>query len=430
MVKESLPGDYLCRADERSAQRSCPGARSRSVADPTAISVTEPVVVLGAGYGGLTAAQEIHRRTRGRLPIVLVDRNPVHVLRTELYEIGKLVAAGANVAAWTVPLVSVLEATSVSFRQGSVQSVDLDRRQVLLDTGPLGYGALVLSLGNVAAYYGVPGAAEHTHQIYRLSGAQRLAAALLQVEEASANLPGERRPRVVVVGGGSTGTELAAEIAATDWKKLAGARARAPDVLLLTGALPFLAGLPPPVVARAEEVLRRVGVSMVRGVNVSRVEPNRVHLEDGTVLACDLAVWCAGLEAPPAVRGLPVPHGRGGRIKVEPTLEVPGHPGVFAVGDVVDLIDPRTGAPVPATAQAALAEARVAARNVVARVRGEPLEAFEYRERGVVVALGGRRAAGTLRHVTVWGSPAAVLKRLVEREYAHAVERGEAPSLI
>jgi NADH:ubiquinone reductase (H+-translocating) len=389
-----------------------------------------PVVVLGAGYAGLAVAQEVSRRTRGRVPVVLVDRHPVHVLRTELYEVGRLARAGSDAGAWTVPLAKVFDRTSVVLRQGEVQRIDLAGRTVALDTGSVAYGSLAICLGSVAAYYGVPGAAEHTHQVYRLSGAQRLAAALREVEGRSRDLVGERRPRIVIVGGGSTGTELAAEIATTDWTRIAGPSARAPDVVLITGSLPFLAGFPPDVIARARLILRRVGVTTIHGWNVTRVDPDRLALADGSVLGADLIVWCAGLEAPPVVRDLSVPHGKAGRIAVDPTLEVPGYPGVFAVGDVVELRDPETGAVVPGTAQAALAEARAAAANLVARRSGGPLAPFRYRERGVVVALGRGSGAGAVRHVTIWGSPAALLKRLVQRDYAHAVERGEPPALI
>lgn len=142
-----------------------------------------------------------------------------------------------------------------------------------------------------------------------------------------------------------------------------------------------------------------------------------LRLEGGVRLPFDLGVWAAGIEAPPPVRSLPVPHGKGGRIAVDPTLEVPGQRGVFAVGDVVELRDARTGALVPATARAALSEAPVAARNLLARREGRPLEPFEFRERGTIVALGEGRAAGKLNRVTVWGSPAALLKALAEQEY-------------
>ena len=389
-----------------------------------------PLVVLGAGYAGLTLAQEVDRQARGKIPVVLVDRNAVHELRTELYEIGKLVASGADTEPWTLSLEKVLDRTSVSVRQGSVQSIDLGDRTVSLDTGVVRFRSLAICLGNVAAYYGVPGAAENTHQIYRLSGAKKLADRLREIEVASVQLPGERRPRILVIGGGSTGTELAAEIATTDWSTVAVAGARRPDVFQLTGSLPFLAGFSPPIIERARQILTRAGVTRIHGLNVTRVDPGRLTIEDGSVFAFDAAVWCAGLEAPPTVRSLPVPHGHAGRIAVEPTLEVPGHPGVFAVGDVVELKDPRTEQPIPSTAQAALAEARAAAKNLVARWNGKPLAPFEYRERGVVVALGIGQGAGAVRKVPIWGSPAAVLKRIVQRDYAHSIERGDSPTLI
>jgi NADH:ubiquinone reductase (H+-translocating) len=390
----------------------------------------DPLLILGAGYAGLTLAQEVDRRSRGRLPTVLVDRHPVHVLRTELYEVGRLAAAEGATDAWTVPLAQVFERSSVQWRAGEVQGIDLEGRAVVLDGERLGFSSLAICLGSVAAYYGVPGAAEHTHSVYRLTGARALAHALRELEAASPHLAGERRPRVVVVGGGSTGTEVAAEIATTDWAAVTGLPARPPEVCLVTGSLPLLAGLPGPLIERAEALLRRAGVALLRGYNSVRVDPDRIALEDGTVLVADLVVWCAGLEAPGIVRGLPVPHGKGGRIAVEPTLEVRDRPGLFAVGDVAEIHDPTTGALVPGTAQAALAEARAAAGNLVARWQGRALAPFRYRERGVALSLGRGQGAASVRALTVWGSPAALLKRVVQRDYARSVERGAASELL
>lgn len=383
-----------------------------------------PLVILGAGYAGLAVAQEVHRRARGSVPTVLVDRHPVHVLRTELYEIGRIARSPEASGDWTVPLAQVFDRSSVELRQGEVLRIDLDGRRVTLTSGELDYSALVIALGNVAATYGVPGVREHTHSVYRLRGAFELARALKEVMAASPHLPGERRPRVVVVGGGSTGTEVAAEIASTDWSDITGVPARTPEVVLVTGTLPFLEGLPRAVVDRARSLLRRAGVTLLYGINARRVEPGRLALEDGTILAFDVAVWCAGLEAPPVVRRLAVAHGRAGRLAVGPDLELPGRAGVFAAGDVAEWKDPENGTRAPATAQAALAEARTVARNVLARWTGAPLVPFRYQERGQVVAVGRRRGAGTLGHLTLWSSPAALLKRAVQREYARAVSQG------
>ncbi len=389
-----------------------------------------PLVVLGAGYAGLTVAREVARLGGRELPVVLVDRHPVHVLRTELYEVGRLAAPGADLGRWTVPLAEVFGDAAVTVREATVEGIDLAAREVRTSTGTVPFRFLAIALGSVAAYYGVPGAPEFTHQVYRLSGAVRLARAIREIEAASPALPGERAPRLVVVGGGSTGTELAAEIATTDWARLTGVAARTPEVVLVVGSLPFLAGFPPSLVEHARDLLRKAGVAVMSGTNVVRVEDRRVHLEDGTVLACDVVVWCAGLEAPPVVAGLPVPRSRAGRLRVEPTLELPGQPGVFALGDSAEVRDPTSGLLAPATAQAALAEARVVAGNVIARARDGPLRTFTYREKGVAVALGLGQGAASVRHLTIWGRPAALLKRAVEREYARATARGEAPSVL
>jgi NADH dehydrogenase len=393
--------------------------------DPS--SSADSAVVLGAGYAGLRVAHEVRRRSRKSIPVVLVDRSPVHVLRTELYEVGALAAGDASSRRFTLPLDELARNDGISLVEGTVAGIDLDGRTVDLGTRRLPYRSLAICLGNVAAFYGVRGAAERTYQVYRYSGAVRLAAAMRELEANSPTLPGARRPRILVIGGGSTGTEVAAEIATADWRRIAGPMVRPPEVVLVCGALPFLTGLPAGLIGHARRLLYDAGVVLHEGANVRAVETDRVVLETGSEIPFDLAVWAAGVQAPDVVTSLPVPHGHGGRLKVTEHLELPGRPGVFGVGDVVEFEDPQTHLVVPSTAQAALAEAPVAAANLVARWNGTPLRPFRYRERGVVVALGVGRAAGKFSRVTVWGSPARLLKTLVEREYAKATEHGRAP---
>ena len=386
-----------------------------------------PAVVLGAGYAGLTLCQTVRRRGRGKVPLVLVDRHPVHVLRTELYEIGRLAEAGDDASPWALPLARLLEGKGIDYRQGEVEAIDLKTRAVTVSGESISYGSLGICLGSVAAFYGVPGASEHTDQVYRLTAAQRLARKLRDVEKESSTWRPDRRPRVVVVGGGSTGTEVAAEIATRDWAAVVGPGARPPQVILVVGAVPLLAGLPDGLIRHARDLLVRSGVVLFEAANVTKVEPERVTLEDGMVLPFDICVWCAGLQAPQVVRSLPVPHGHAGRLRVSSTLEVEGFPGVFAVGDAAEIEEPQSRVLVPATAQAALAEARVAGANLVARIEGRPLTPFVYRERSSIVQVGVGRAAGSLRRWTLWGRPASVLKSIVQKEYAYVTARGGQP---
>ncbi|MCI4360618.1 MAG: FAD-dependent oxidoreductase, partial [Thermoplasmata archaeon] len=182
-----------------------------------------------------------------------------------------------------------------------------------------------------------------------------------------------------------------------------------------------------PVIAHARTLLTKAKVRLIENRNVTRVDETELHLENGDRVPFDLSVWAAGVQAPGVIRAIPGEHGHGGRLKVDAHLEVLGHPGVFAVGDVAEFQDPTTGVIAPATAQAALAEAPVAAANLVARARGRPLVPFVYREKGVIVAVGIGKGAGRAAGLTLWGRPAALVKKAVEKGYSFAAEHGTPP---
>ncbi len=163
-------------------------------------------VVLGAGYAGLRVAHEIRRLSRGSIPVLLIDRSPVHVLRTELYEVGAIAQAERTRRRFTLPIDELVRRDGIEFRQGAVEGIDLDGRSIDLGTERVPYRSLAICLGNVVAFYGIEGAETFTFQVYRYSGAVRLAEALRELEAGSVGLPPGRRPRVLVIGGGSTGT--------------------------------------------------------------------------------------------------------------------------------------------------------------------------------------------------------------------------------
>ena len=384
------------------------------------------IAILGAGYAGLRVAREVARRSRGSIRPLVIDRHPVHVLRTELYEVDRLAREDTDASRWLIPLREALDPRYVATREGEVESIDLEARSLLVSGERITFRRLAICLGSVPAYFGVPGA-EKAHQVYGFMGARQLASELRERLKESAGATPPQPVRVAVVGGGSTGTELSAEVATARWGQIVGAPVVAPEVTLVTGALPFLPGFPEPLVRHARRLLGRARVRMVEHLNVTRVDANELTLENGDRLAFDLAVWCAGVQAPNVVRNLPVPHGHSGRVRVDANLEIPGHPGAFAVGDAAEFQDPATGMIAPATAQAALAEAPIAAANLLARARRRALVPFRYREKGVVIAVGVGRGAGRAGGLTLWGSPAALLKAAVDRGYAYAAEHRTVP---
>ena len=381
-------------------------------------------LILGAGYAGLSVAKTIHRHAGSRIEVVVVDRSPDHVLRTELYQVDEIAQARTTRRRWALPMAEVLEWRTARFLQGTVTGIDLSSKTVRLETETVPFDYLVICLGSVPSYFGIPGAKEIGQEVYSLGGAERLAARLLEVERTAAKSQGAPRPRVVVVGGGSTGTEVAAEVATADWKAIADPGAPPPQVTLLTGPLPLLQGFPEPLIRHSRELLHRAGIEIRENSPVARVDPGRITLKDGSAVEFDLCVWCAGVEAPPVVAQLPVEHGHGKRLKVTPYLELAQCAGVFAVGDVIEYTNPGSGVLVPSTAQAALAGAPVAGYNVVARHLGKRLKRFAYHEKGVIISLGLGKGVGRAGPLSLWGRPAYVLKSLVEAEYSLALERG------
>src|ERR1700674_1360169 len=126
-----------------------------------------PVVVLGAGYAGVAVCHEVRKSGHAKISIIVVDPHPPHPIRTRLYEVGRLAEAQGRSGRWSVPIDQVLAHDKAKFVAGEISAIDLERRTVRAGSEEIRFGALVICLGNVAAYYAIPGAAEHTEQVYR-----------------------------------------------------------------------------------------------------------------------------------------------------------------------------------------------------------------------------------------------------------------------
>jgi NADH dehydrogenase len=348
------------------------------------------VLVVGGGFGGLGAALELARHG---VDVRLVDRNDYHQFQPLLYQVATAQIAAADVA---TPLRSIFARhRSVDVKQAEVVSIDPAARAVTTADGLRWTGGhLVLAAGSRARFFGVAGAAEHSFPLYGLRDAQRLRSRVFEVFEAvdrQPHLAAEGALNLVVVGGGATGVEIAGSLADLVARVLPGRYRDLPvrqvTIHLVDHGRALLGPFSPSAHRYAARMLHRAGVRLLMGRSVREVTPTGVRLDDGSSIASRCVVWAGGLAASPLAGDAGLPLGQGGRVAVAPDLSVPGHPGVFALGDAADVPGP-DGNPLPQLGSVALQSGRWVAGAVRADRAGAPRRAFHYRDKGIMAMIG------------------------------------------
>lgn len=377
------------------------------------------VAVVGGGYAGMYVARGLERRLRPlEAEIVLVSPESFAHYHPFLPE-----AAAGNIEPRhaVVPLRGVLRRTRLI--PGTATGLDHPRRtlHVRLNDGghqELRYDHVVVAVGSVARVLPVPGLREHAVGFTTLTEAIHLRNHVLSRLDVAAASPDPARRRraltFVFVGGGYSGVEALAEL--EDLARDAAAHYPEVDVtemrwVLVEARDRILPEVDPALSDHARRSLEERGVVVLTGTRLARAGEGLVELDDGTVLEADTLVWTAGVRAHPFTAATGFSLDERGRILTDRYLRVAGTEGAWAVGDAAAVPDPTTGGYAPPTAQHALREARAAARNVAARLRGRPLRAFSYRNRGLLVSLGRHRGVASVLGVRLRGLPAWVLHR-------------------
>jgi NADH dehydrogenase len=351
------------------------------------------VVIVGAGFGGLTAA----RRLAGApVRISLIDRNNYHLFQPLLYQVA---TAGLEPEQIAKPVRAILRHQSnLTFRMTEVTGIDLSSQQVTSAEGPIAYDYLVLAVGAETDFLGLGGLEDDSLQLKGLTDGVTIRNHVLACfERAAADPQAERRAELltfVIVGAGPTGVEMAGALAelvhlvlVKDYPELDGKEIR---ILLLEAQDQVLPGFDPALARSAQRTLEGKGVEVMTGARLANYLDKRALLADGRSILAETLIWGAGVQAEQLARDLAVEHGRQGRVIVEPTLQVPGHPNAYVIGDAA--YQEADGQPLPMMAPVAMQMAERAADNIRRAVEGRPPQAFAYRDPGRLATI-GRNAA-------------------------------------
>lgn len=394
---------------------------------------TPRVLVLGGGFAGLAAVRAL---SGAACNVVLVDRQNHHLFQPLLYQVATAGLSGSDIAQ---PLRSILaDQANAQVHRATVTRIDLSAGVVYFaeDPRPLDFDYLVLALGMVTNWFGKPEWAQHAMGLKSLHDAYRIRDRMLHAAELAENEFDDEAKRAtllttVVVGGGPTGVEMAGALAELGRREIEAefrvVRANQLRVVLVSADERPLSTFDPKLSRRTLEDLRALGVEVRLGTMVRGLEPasggtspddpaegtTDVRL-DGETIRAHTVVWAAGVRAPALIAGLGVPTDRAGRVVVEPDCSVPGHPNVFAVGDVAAM---RHGAGfVPGVAQGAMQSGAFVGRLIRDRVtqpggaatrRARP--AFTYRDRGSMATIGRARAVAEIGKLRLGGTAAWLL---------------------
>jgi NADH dehydrogenase len=358
---------------------------------------TAQVVVIGAGFGGLTFCQSF-RHSSAR--VTVVDRHNHHLFQPLLYQVA---TAGLSAPEIAQPIRSLLsDREDITVLLDEAREFDLKGKRVVLGRQTLHYDYLVLAMGGCTSYFGHPEWEQFAPGLKSLEDAIRIRReVLLAFERAETEPDPEERRRlmtIVVVGGGPTGVELAgafAELAKQvlrkDFRHIDPATAQ---IVLIEASPHVLSNMDPALQVSAEEQLRDLGVQIRTNVKVANITKGCVELTTGEKMHAANILWAAGVAMVPLTRTLGVETDRAGRIKVNPDLSLPEHPEVFAVGDIVSLRQ-KDGTPVPGVSPAAMQMAKHTAMIIENELTSPGVAVrppFEYFDKGTMATI-GRSAA-------------------------------------
>lgn len=355
-------------------------------------------LIIGAGFGGLYAAQTLSNMS---VDVMLIDRQNFHTFTPLLYQVA---TCGLDPSEIAYPVRRIFyDKTNVRFMMGDVQAIDASTKVVTVTAGSEvyheTYDYLIIAAGSITNYFGNLNLDKYAFGLKDLNDAVVLRNHILTMFERAAwtqkQTDREALTTLVVVGGGPTGLETAGalyelynDVIQKEFPQLRDIKAK---VILIEATDQILAPYPPNLRQAALKQLMSLGVQVMLNEVVEEIMIDSIKLRSGTIIPAWTVIWAAGVKASPIAELLNIPLQRMGRIPVKPTLEVIGHENIYAIGDIAYLED-EDGKPYPMVIQVAKQQGFLAAKNILKHLQREQQEYFKYDDLGIMATIGRSRA--------------------------------------
>jgi NADH:ubiquinone reductase (H+-translocating) len=385
------------------------------------ITLKKPkIVIVGAGYGGLMTTVRLQKLVGvNEADIVLINKNDYHYETTWLHEAS---AGTLHHDRVRYDIRDVIDSSKVDFVQDTVVEIKKEEKKVILEKGEVEYDYLVIALGGEPETFGIKGLKEYAFGITNVNSSRQLREHI-EYQFATYNMEEEKNDNrlVIVVGGaGFTGIEFLGELTnrVPELCREYDVDPHKVKILCVEAAPTVLPGFDPELVNYAVSQLERKGVEFLIGTAIKECTPEGIIVakgeEEPREIKAETVVWAAG------VRGNSIIEKSGfeamrGRVKVQPDLRVPGFDDVFIIGDSSLVINEEINRPYPPTAQIAMQQGEVVARNIGALIRNKTdLETFTFDNKGTVCSLGHDDAIGVVFGKKVTGAKASFMKKVVD----------------
>jgi NADH dehydrogenase len=356
------------------------------------------VVILGAGFGGLTAARALSKHAE----VVLIDRHNFQTFLPLLYQVSTAGLAADHVA---YPIRGALRKTNVQFRMGTPEKLNATTSELTLKDGQVvKYDHLVIAMGSTTADFGIAGVKENALGMKTVGEALTIRSEVMRSYEEMCRQGNQDKLDIAIVGGGPTGVEMAGAFAELVRGPLRSDYADAANrvrVSIIEAGPRLVPSFSESLSAKTQKDLEKLGVTVLTNTSVKEVMPDSILTLDGNTIPANTTVWAAGVKGVPAMDQLHLPVTRG-RIDVSSTLQVTGYENVWAIGDIAGAVG-SDGMPLPMVAPVAMQQGRFLAKQIQALTAAKPLANFKYKDKGSMATIGRHKAIVEVKGIKISG---------------------------